>query len=384
MATITRPAVEIQQGKLKLYLTYVTPEDLLLPDFYTVDKLDIAGQQGFQRLLDERRARELARDLKDAALHEYANLPTTVFLATEGDVDFDANSNQVSFETGLVCPFSVVDGQHRISGLLEAVKDVPQMRDFRLPATIAVSLDSTHQMYHFYTVNTNQKPVDSAVGQEIIARFNEMNRVKPMPYLPKKMERDVVSDVTKLAVDLVHLLNTSDDSPLKGRIQMADQKKQRSHRVNQSSFVNTLKRHVFHNSNDIFNQERRSHPDTMNQIVLNFLCAADELLVGPTNRDITRLYNNNGLYFLALISKWTFQKVYRTPNGKFTVQELKSILQDAFDNLETNYTFLGQRKWWLPSHGAPSLNRALADEYATAYLAGLRASEQANSTGSRL
>ena len=33
MAEISRPAVEIQQGNLTVYLTYVTPAELVIPNF---------------------------------------------------------------------------------------------------------------------------------------------------------------------------------------------------------------------------------------------------------------------------------------------------------------------------------------------------------------
>ena len=39
MAKIARPAVKIEQGNLTLYLTYVTPRDLMSKNFYEVDKL---------------------------------------------------------------------------------------------------------------------------------------------------------------------------------------------------------------------------------------------------------------------------------------------------------------------------------------------------------
>ena len=54
MAEINRPAVEIRQGNLTVYLTYVTPAELVIPNFYTVEKLDPQSGAGFQRVLDQR------------------------------------------------------------------------------------------------------------------------------------------------------------------------------------------------------------------------------------------------------------------------------------------------------------------------------------------
>lgn len=376
MVEISRPAVQIKQGRLTLYLTYITPSDLNEPNFYTVDKLDVDDKQGFQRMLDDKRVRDLAKDLTDAFPYGYANLPTTVFLATNKSIDFDPQTNHISFESEIVCPLSVVDGQHRLEGLKQACKDEAGLLSFRLPTTIAVSLDDTHQMYHFFVVNTNQKPVDAGLEQQITARFTAMNGVAELPYLPRKIRNAVDKGVDELAVGLVEFLNKEEDSPLMGRIQMANEKKENRHRVRQNSFVNTLKRHVFHPSNDMYVRERINGHDRMNRIVLNYFRAVDSILVDSTKRGETRLYNNNGLYFLALISKWTFQSVYNTPGADFTVASISRIVKDSMENLETDFIGVGQKDWWLPSPTAPALNRSTADMYANAYLTALQVAQQ--------
>ena len=378
MVTITRPAVEIKQGRLTLYLTYITPADLNEPNFCNVDELDVDEKQGFQRILDERRAGVLARDLVEAFPQGYANLPTTVFLAARKAVDFDPKTGQISFESDEVCPLSVVDGQHRLEALKRAAKDAPSLLNFQLPAAIAVSLDRTHQMYHFYIVNTSQKSVDEGLAQQIRARFVQMNGVEPLPYLPPTLSKVVYKGTEELAVGLADFLNKADDSPLKGRIQMANEKKEGQHRVSQKSLVSTLKRHVFHPSNDMYAIERINGHEKMNHIILNYFRAVDDILVGPIHRDKTRLYNNNGLYYLAHISKWTFQRIYNipSPSPDFTVASISRVINDAIANLESDYLGIGERDWWLPSPTAPALNRQTADIFADAYQRAIQVSRQ--------
>ena len=132
MAHVERSAVRIQQGNLTIYLTYLTPRDLFNNDFYTVDKLEPADRVGFQRILDEKRAARLERHLKEAVDDGYAHLPTTVFLATDKDIEFDEKNGRLSFDTSEVCPFSVVDGQHRIEGLRLASADNENLMDFQV------------------------------------------------------------------------------------------------------------------------------------------------------------------------------------------------------------------------------------------------------------
>ena len=163
MATFRRTAVEISQGILTLYLTYITPQELFTDNFYNVDELEPRTQEGFQRILNETRVTRLARHLAEARKDGYAHLPTTVFLATDKPVRYDYRSNTLEFEMEEVCPFSVVDGQHRIEGLRRAKDRDGALANFQLPVTIAVNLDRIHQMYHFYIVNTTQVPVDASL-----------------------------------------------------------------------------------------------------------------------------------------------------------------------------------------------------------------------------
>ena len=160
--------------------------------------------------------------MKEAVHKGYANLPTTIFLATDHPLHFDSETNQLRYETDEVCPFSVVDGQHRIQGLIAATTDEPALKGFKLPAAIATSLDNAQQMYHFFIVNTTQKPVESALSQQITKRFTDMDGIKAMPYLPFWLRADAERGVDAQAVDLVEFLNTSSESPLQRRIKMAN------------------------------------------------------------------------------------------------------------------------------------------------------------------
>ena len=377
MVQITRPAVEITQGQLKLYLTYVTPRELKeIDDFYTVDKLDAQEREGFQRVLDTSRANRLARNLRAAFPNGYANLPTSVFLATGSQIGFDPDTHQMTFETDNVCPFSVVDGQHRIAGLVQACEKEPGLLDFQLPTTIAVSLDDVHQMLHFYVVNISQKAIDQSVAQVITARFTEMHGVDQLPYLPDWLERNVAKGTDELALDLITFLNGSPRSPLQGRNQLANEKKEPYHRFRQSSFATAMKRHIFTGTNPIFEQER-NRPNAINRIMLNFFCAVDAILVGADQREKTRLYNSNGIYFLAQISKWVFQEIYVNSDLTFSEDSIKQVILWAFEILsEGPNAGLTHSDWWLPPNTESSINRATADGFADAFREALRVSRQ--------
>lgn len=370
MAEISRPAVEIQQGKLTVYLTYVTHAELVIPNFYTVEKLDPRSSAGFQRVLDQRRANRLARHLREAVHKGYANLPTTIFLATDHPLHFDSETNQLRYETDEVCPFSVVDGQHRIEGLIAAIKSEPALKGFKLPAAIATSLDDTQQMYHFFIVNTTQKPVESALSQQITKRFTDMDGVKPMPYLPFWLRADVDRGIDAQALELVEFLNTSPDSPLEGRVKMANDASPARGRINQSGIVSILKTQVFSGSNPVFIQE--SDPSRRNRIICNYLNAVDSIFVADMQRADSLAYTNNGMHFIFTISKWVFGEVYASTKD-FTVQSLTALIQEALDELDDPFIGISDAEWWRRGgQGTRVLNRAGARAYANAFLQALK------------
>ena len=75
----------------------------------------------------------------------------------------------------------MVDGLHRIAGLVAAAEKNPELLDFEIPVNIAVCLDDVSQMCHFLIVNTTQRSVDKAVEQQIVARLSGMVNIEEMP-----------------------------------------------------------------------------------------------------------------------------------------------------------------------------------------------------------
>src|SRR5262249_12303383 len=146
---------------------------------------------GYQRILNEGRAKRLTDYLLDGQSEGDAFLPTSIFLATSKDIPFDESSNTITFNVSEVGPFNVVDGQHRIAGLIGAAERNPDLLQFEIPVNIAVNLDEVSQMCHFLIVNTTQRSVDKAVEQQIIARLTAMIDLEEMPTIPRWIRRQV-------------------------------------------------------------------------------------------------------------------------------------------------------------------------------------------------
>ena len=187
MASLTLPVARVHQGDLTLFSTAIKVQVLTQDNFYSVETLDPSDptDTGYQRLLNQARARKLADYIVRGQDRQDAFLPTSVFLATDKALDFDATTNTINFNTDTIGPFSVVDGQHRLEGLKMAAKKDDRVLEFMVPVNIAANLPRLHQMCHFLIVNTTQKSVDKAVEQRIVARLTEALDVEDTPSLPK-------------------------------------------------------------------------------------------------------------------------------------------------------------------------------------------------------
>ncbi len=95
---IKRPAALVRQNNLKLYATSLKVADLLMNNFYDIERLDPErpDSPGYQRLLNKARAKKLADYLVSGQSNRDAFLPTSIFLATDKDVIFDSQTNSIT------------------------------------------------------------------------------------------------------------------------------------------------------------------------------------------------------------------------------------------------------------------------------------------------
>lgn len=340
---ITRPAALVRQGKLSLFTTSFPVSDLLIPNFYSIERLDPEDPEGtgYQRLLNKARAKKLADYLVEGQTDHDAFLPTSLFLATTHDISFDSSNNTITFDVEQVGPFSVVDGQHRIEGLKMARERRPEIAAFEVPVNIAVNLPNIHQMCHFLIVNTTQKSVDKAVEQRIFARLTEAIEFEDVPNLPKWIRRIVDSGEDEQALGIVDYLNDAKDSPWFGKIKMAMQDGKASN-IKQESFVKYIKRYVLTANNPI-SVRTTEHQQ---KIFLNYWKAIAKLLdIGKP----TVLFKTIGVELFCRFSTPVFHKLQNT--GDFKVETIEKLLKNTFENVEGEYAGVGHPDWWLSVTG---------------------------------
>lgn len=371
---ICKPAIKIAQGKRVLYATSFTVADFLLrKEFYRVDHLapdEDGDNEGFQRILDESRAKALAKDLSSAYKQDEAILPTSVLLATAGKIDYDEAARQISFSAAPnagVCPFSVVDGQHRIAGLCEFAAqnpEDPKIKNFPVFVSIISGIDNAEQSLQFLIVNAKQRAVDKGLQRRLIRKFTNKYKVDALPYLPAWVKRAVEGGADKKAGDIVLFLSQEKESPWRGRIILTNTPKRRGEKrtgISETSFARSVQVYLLAANNPL----ARMDSEWRNKIIMNYWNAVVSLFV--EGDEDTVVFKTNGVNFFHMVSGAV---LYRAADvGNYKPETIKDIFQKARKTApEADFMHPG---WWRagtgPGRGASKMNQAGVSECATAF-----------------
>lgn len=137
----------VRQGDHRFYTLSIPSNVLAACSFATTKDEDPAA--GFQRVLDVKRAQEIA-DYIDGG----GSIPSSVVLSAQPDSNFRSvdRAKTAAFKFG---PYSflIIDGQHRVFGFSRARTAI------RVPVVIYDSLTKEQEARLFIDINTKQKPV---------------------------------------------------------------------------------------------------------------------------------------------------------------------------------------------------------------------------------
>lgn len=346
---IIRPASLVKQGDLTLYATSLKVSDLLIKNFYSIERLDPenASEKGYQRLLNKSRAKKLADYIVAGQETKDAFLPTSIFIATDKNIAFNPNNNTIEINIDEVGPFNVVDGQHRVEGLKMAAEKDPRVLEFEVSVNIAINLSEIAQMCHFLIVNTTQKSVEEGVAQRIRARLTRAMGVDDTPNLPKWIYNSVQKGEDEKALQYVDFLNNDKDSPWKNKIRMANDDNNDGS-INQKSFVKAIKKYVLVANNPVFNTEKE---DRQHRIFLNYWKAITNIL---GENEPTVLFKYNGVELFCKFCVPFFNKMVNMPDYK--VPTMQTLLEHVFENVEGDGAGVGHTDFWVKSGTASGLN----------------------------
>ena len=339
MPKIVVPAARVKQGNLILYTTSIKVSDLLSENFYSIERLDPNNQKpGYQRVLNETRARRLARYLISGLDAGDSFIPTSIFMATDKNLIFNEENNTLEINIAEIGSFSIVDGQHRAEGLRLAAAEDKRIKDFEVPVNIAVSLNGLAQMAHFLIVNTTQKSVDQGVSQQILARLTETLMTEELPTIPDWIMRAVEKGDDGKALSFIHYMNTNSKSPWFGKIKMVYDE-DASGTINQASAVKTIKKFILVANNPLLDKEAK----IQNAIFINYWQAITDLINPGTQ---TTLYKYVGFEQFTQFFVPFIIHILNKHGQKFSVDFIKSVLREVFDNLEGDGAGIGTSDFW--------------------------------------
>ncbi len=137
----------VRQGNHRFY-TLTIPSHILSACSFATTK-DENAQLGFQRVLDNKRAQDIANYV-DAG----GTIPSAVVLSAQPESNFRSvdRSKTAAFNFG---PYSflIIDGQHRVFGYSKAKTAI------RVPVVIYDNLSKEEEARLFIDINTKQRPV---------------------------------------------------------------------------------------------------------------------------------------------------------------------------------------------------------------------------------
>jgi DGQHR domain-containing protein len=169
----------VTQGSHRFY-TLTMPSDVLAACCFATNREE-DPIQGFQRVLDERRAQEIA-DYMDLG---FGTIPSSIVLSAQPDAELRDVGRGKTLEFRFTPhSFLIIDGQHRVYGFSKAKTKL------RVPVVVYNGLSKQQESKLFIDINTKQRPVpnellldikklaDSETGDLVVLRelfdaFNE-------------------------------------------------------------------------------------------------------------------------------------------------------------------------------------------------------------------
>ena len=201
------------------FLTLINAE--ILSKISYVSRRGIDEEQGaIQRILNKSRISGIRDFLLNGGF-----FPNTIILnlINDGNLLFDKSKNKLSFELSPRIA-QIIDGQHRIEGLKEAIKTDKTIKDIIIPTVLANNLSTERCAEIFISINTEQKTVPKSLIYDLYGLMN----ISAKDF---SIER---------GADIAKILNTDDTSPYQRYIKFPGSRKFKGG-IQLSTFVNSLK-----------------------------------------------------------------------------------------------------------------------------------------------
>lgn len=205
-------ALVVEQGR-HLFYSLALPSDIL-GETCMVEPRNENPIDGFQRLLDPRRAKSIARYIDSG----FGTVPGAVVLSAQSraHLRYDRDTGMLSFRKD-PRSFLIIDGQHRIYGFKLAKTSVS------VPVVIYNRLTRAQECRLFMDINTKQRPVPN----ELLLDIRRLSEVE--------------TEAEALMHNVFDLFHTRDDSALAGFLSPAERRKGAISRVTFNAALRAIK-----------------------------------------------------------------------------------------------------------------------------------------------
>lgn len=246
MSDLTFPAIQIQQHGRQCVVSAL-PASVLTAISYAATRGESNQPNAVQRVLRQDRV----EGIKDFLL-KGGYFPGSIVLnwdSTSGAFNF--HDSKIFIKSDVIAA-QIIDGQHRVEGLREAISDSSnRFNNFFVPVTIFQDLDLKESADIFLSINTMQRPVPTSLVHDLFGVASE----------------SIIDYATVRARDIAEFLNTEEISPYFEEIKFPGSRRRRGG-ISLSAAVSAIKPLV--EKNGLFEQSGISDFRQQAQILINF------------------------------------------------------------------------------------------------------------------
>lgn len=284
----------IIQGPYRFY-TLSMPSDVLAQTC-TVDTQEEDPEAGFQRRLDEKRARDIAAYIDK----DRGTIPTAIVLSAQPESQFEySNAKRTVRFRKHPKAFLIIDGQHRVYGFRLAATNL------RVPVIIYSNLSKSQEARLFVDINTKQRPVPN----ELLLAIKRLAQTENSQ---EALMRDIFDAFDKRA-----------DSPLLG---LTSSSERRTGKLSRVTFNAALK--------PIFSTFEDSDSERVYSVLGNYLHA---WLSDFRSKEIEAMIVNPILFrALLLLFPAVAERVADRYGDNFSVDNFFEVLQPVFSRTKVS------------------------------------------------
>lgn len=203
-------SLELKQHDQVFYLVNLEASIVTKISYASVRGRD--NEQGaVQRVLNTRRI----SSIKDFALNGGSFPNSIVINWVKDNIQIDESSGTLSFDVEDASA-QLIDGQHRVAGIREAIQERPEFESYELPVAVYIGLTTKACADIFLAINTEQKPVHRSLVFDLYEIADDS-----IVDLPAARAREIASDLNDEGGPYYRMIKFPGEEPRKGGVALS-------------------------------------------------------------------------------------------------------------------------------------------------------------------